>query len=358
MINFRHIWAFFRTPFGRLALFFLLFFILVNGGVFKKRSRNEPEVMEREGATVATHSRFIHPIPPLPPKKVISSPMPFAGLMKSMQKPATDEELREPATTPPRSSTSPIPMAIFDASDMLPMRPTQYLPFGRLIRCELVNTVDTSNMLTPIIGLVTNDVWQEGELIIPAGTEVHGIASNQPERERIGTNNHWMLVFHDGRELGVSGIALDHAPIPDQERWEISDGSAGLRGNIIQSDRYAEMKAVSAAMLAAAADGFIENIQFIGQYSGTTIRRVPGWRTAVAAGVERGAQLISQRLLERGDPFFVRVPAGATFYLYVTQNVDLQQAAIAGSSPDGQKVRKGSAARSTQLLSFPHPPES
>lgn len=358
MINLRRIQAFFRTPLGRFALFLLLFFILVNGGVFKKRSRNEPEIMEREAATVATHSRFIHPIPPLLPKKIISTPIPFAGQKKSMPKSPPDEELRDSVMAlPPRSSDSFIPMAIFDASKSVtsPRRPKHYLPFGRLIQCELVNTVDTSNMLTPIIGLVTNDVWQEGELIIPAGTEVHGIASNQPERERIGTSNHWMLVFHDGRELGVSGIALDHAPIPDQESWEISDGSAGLRGNIIQSDSYAEIKAMGAAMLAAAADGLVENIQFIGPYGGTTIRRIPGWRTAVAAGVERGAQLISQRLLERGNPFFVRVPAGTTFYLYVTQNVDLQQAVIAGCPSDKDPE---TVVPPNQSLGLPHFPES
>ncbi|PWU06731.1 MAG: hypothetical protein C5B47_07100 [Verrucomicrobia bacterium] len=329
MIHLRQIRAFLRTPLGRFALFLLLFFIIVNGGVFKKKPQEKSEIVEREGATVATHSRFVHPISP--PSSKQTTPPPSLEHVEPRRNVSAGTGLSAPVI--PRSPPSPIPMAIFDAADSLPAptRPQQYLPFGRLIRCELINTVDTSNMLTPIIGLVTDDVWQEGALIVPAGTEVHGIASNQPERERIGTNNHWMLVFHDGRELGISGMALDHAPIPDENRWEISDGSAGLRGNIIPSDRYAETKAVSAAMLAAAADGLIENVQFYGQYGGTTIRRIPGWRTALAAGIERGAQLISQRLLEKGDPFFVRVPAGTTFYLYVTQTVDLQQATIAGS---------------------------
>ena len=42
------------------------------------------------------------------------------------------------------------------------------------------------------------------------------------------------------------------------------------------------------------------------------------------------AKWYSKRLLERldKDPFYVRVPAGTTFYLYVTQTVDLGKATI------------------------------
>ena len=51
-----------------------------------------------------------------------------------------------------------------------------FLPYGRLLRCELVNTVDSTNIDTPIIGLVIEDAWNDGRVIIPAGTEVHGLA--------------------------------------------------------------------------------------------------------------------------------------------------------------------------------------
>jgi hypothetical protein len=39
------------------------------------------------------------------------------------------------------------------------------------------------------------------------------------------------------------------------------------------------------------------------------------------AGLQAGGQIYSKRLLEHLDknPYFVRVPAGSTFYLYVTQ---------------------------------------
>jgi hypothetical protein len=40
-----------------------------------------------------------------------------------------------------------------------------YAPFGRLIPCELIVTVDSARMRTPIIGLVTEDVYHLGRLV-------------------------------------------------------------------------------------------------------------------------------------------------------------------------------------------------
>ena len=92
------------------------------------------------------------------------------------------------------------------------IRQRMVLPYGRLLRCELVNTVDSTNIDTPIIGLVIEDIWNDGRVIIPAGTEVHGVAQKSPVRERIGSDRQWFLVFQDGRELPISGSVLDYAP--------------------------------------------------------------------------------------------------------------------------------------------------
>ena len=54
-----------------------------------------------------------------------------------------------------------------------------------------------------------------------------------------------------------------------------------------------------------------------------------GLTDAFSAGISAGTQIYSQRLLDRldKDPYFVRVPAGTLFYLYVTQTVDAEKAA-------------------------------
>src|SRR5207244_950670 len=111
----------------------------------------------------------------------------------------------------------------------------------------LVVTVDSSSINTPIIGLVTEDVWHDGRLIIPAGAEVHGAAKLDRVRERIASNGNWTVVWQTGEELTVTGIALDREKEPDgSEGWGITDGSAGLRGELLKSDDLAEIKLFAA----------------------------------------------------------------------------------------------------------------
>ena len=63
--------------------------------------------------------------------------------------------------------------------------PKRFIPFGTLLKCKLVNTVDSSNLETPVIAILLEDVWQNGELVIPANTLVHGTARAGRIRDRI-----------------------------------------------------------------------------------------------------------------------------------------------------------------------------
>jgi hypothetical protein len=51
----------------------------------------------------------------------------------------------------------------------------------------------------PIVGLLAEDVWHNGRLIIPAGTEIHG--ATEVERERMASGNQWTFVWQSGRPL-------------------------------------------------------------------------------------------------------------------------------------------------------------
>ena len=132
----------------------------------------------------------------------------------------------------------------------------EFLPFGRLIPCELVITVDSSRIATPIVGLVTEDQWENGNLIIPAGTEVHGQCQLDRSRDRIASDRSWVIVWQEsGKELPVQGVALDSSPRPDGSGWDITDGSAGLRGMTLKGDQYAEIKEIIAKAISAGAAG-------------------------------------------------------------------------------------------------------
>jgi hypothetical protein len=314
-MNLRKLWTeLVQKPTGRLVLFLLagaivLAFILMQRGP-KPQTINTPIPAQVTAAKGYSYEEEI----PVPPR--ISSPPALPSA------PVVAQQRSTPKAPPP------IPQAIFATRES--SLSEFYLPYGRLLKCELVNTVDSTNIDTPIIGLITEDVCHGGRLIIPAGTEVHGIAQKTAARERIGSERKWILVFQDGRELPVSGAVLDHAPDgTNPDKWGETDGSAGLRGYMVAADKYAEAKAMLAAMISSGAGAFPETTNLISPLTGgATQIQNGGWTNAISAGIQAGGQIYSQRLLEslQKDPYFVRVPAGTLFYLYVTQTLDLAKA--------------------------------
>jgi hypothetical protein len=204
-----------------------------------------------------------------------------------------------------------------------------YAPFGRLIPCELIITVESSSMDTPIIGLVTEDVVHAGKVIIPAGAEVHGRASEGNTRDRIAATGTWNFVWRthealNGTELTLQGIALDREFDFNTGLWGLQDGSAGLKGYLIKSDDWNEIKLFAATFLAAATQGFKQYDDFITDMgSAVQIAESSVGNAALdgtTAVLEKYAEQI-QAAIER-DGFYIRVPAGTQFYVYVTQTID------------------------------------
>lgn len=214
--------------------------------------------------------------------------------------------------TPVVADTNPPPLGV-------------YAPAGRSLHGVLVNTVDSANIDTPIIALITYDLWHNGRLVIPAGSEIHGKASVDRVRERIISSGPWTIVWQTGEELVVNGIALDREENSSGSKWGITDGSAGLKGQIIRSDSFAEIKGFVAAFLSAAAAGLQENRNTV---FGSQVANTG--RNAALAGTSQVINTYAQQIFEtiRREGIFVRVPAGKQMYLYITQTIDLQQAKI------------------------------
>jgi len=203
-----------------------------------------------------------------------------------------------------------------------------YAPYGRLIPCELIVTVDSSSIQTPIVGLVTENIYFGGRLLIPAGTEIHGKAQTDRVRERIASSGGWTFVWQDGRELRVSGLALDREFDADGAGWGITDGSAGLRGRVLKTDDMAEIKLFAASFLSGAASAFTENQQTA---LGTEV--LPTAQNAGLEGAQAVIQAYAQQIYDsiQRDGFYVRVAAGKQFYVYLTQTLDISDASVGGT---------------------------
>ena len=148
-MNLRQIWTeIFQKPAGRLLLF------LIIGGIFLAfiflRRGPQPKPDNTQVAHQATQAKsysFTENISPPP---------------RAQSTPAVRTYDTVARATPTPKPPPPIPQTIFvtkeqSVSDL-------FLPYGRLLRCELVNTVDSTNIDTPIIGLVIEDAWNDGRL--------------------------------------------------------------------------------------------------------------------------------------------------------------------------------------------------
>jgi hypothetical protein len=206
-----------------------------------------------------------------------------------------------------------------------------YAPFGRLIPCETVITVDSSSIQTPIVGLVTENIYHAGKLVIPAGTELHGSAKTDHARERIASGSSWTLVWQTGEEMQIKAIALDREfeSSTNLTGWGITDGSAGLRGCVIKSDDLADIKLFAATFLSGAAGALTEKKETLfGPINSPSLNNAP------LAGAQDVLKAYAQQIADsiQRDGFYVRVPSGKQFYLYVLQTIDRADASLGASA--------------------------
>ena len=227
----------------------------------------------------------------------------------------------------------------------------EYAPAFRLVKCQLVNTVDSGNLSTPVIGLVTGDLCWNGKTIIRANSEVHSVASIDTVRERIASQGEFTFVLNEadgrGRELVVRGIALDMEKDDQFDTYGITDGSAGLRGDVIRTVNNDVIKLYAASLISGIAGAFSTGSSSVlgnrvytngssiglGALQGGIINPASG---ATQSVLDRYADQIAQSI-ER-DGFFVRVPAGKQYYVYCTEAIDLSKAKVGGD--DEREARR------------------
>ena len=321
-MNPRNFITYLRTPTGAFMLFVVLLIcaiVFVHG--FYDPSNNaqtvsplSPDRSNRTAQTVQTLQRAIAPFKPPRPTQATLLPQLLA-------KQSAQPQANGPAFTP-------ISLYSESASDEPKRLGKFYAPYGRLLPCELIVTIDSSSIQTPIIGLITVDIYHDGRLIIPAGTEVHGTAQTDRKRERIASAGDWTLVWQTGEELRLSGIALDREKNHSGEGWGITDGSAGLRGRLLKTDNLAEIKLFAATFLSGAASAVTEKESTL---FGSQL--APSLQNAPLKGAQDVLNVYAQQILEtiQRDGFYVRVPAGKEFYLYVTQTIDKSDAVVGGT---------------------------
>ena len=317
---------FFTTPPGHFVLIGLV--IALGGGVVAwHQIRGRPESLPRAAQTAPVTlpqtftrvgARFKLPTPT--PDN--GAPTPTSTLNTT---PATAPRAARPPEAPPV-----LPLSLYAShfgAEKSETGAPPLAPFGRLIPCETVVTLESNRLDTPVIGLVSEDVWHEGRIVVPKGAEVHGRASLDRARERLAAAGQWTIVWrttdeHNGTELAVQGLALDRERDSATGAWGLHDGSAGLRGELLRTDNDAEIKLFASTFLSTATAAF-ENTNTTAGILGSVSVPAATARNATLAGTSAILREYADRIKDAiaRDGFYVRVPAGKAFYLYVTQKL-------------------------------------
>ena len=331
---------FFKTKSGKLAAFAVLFTAaLIIFCALRKQHQSPDDLVSVTALATNVTDR---------PQVVESVVRPLQAFYPPPPKPEPTNVPSSPSLSASPASVKPTPLPVVPANQTLTLTPISlfadssaglppakklsavFAPFGRLIPCETVITVDSSSIHTPIIGLVTDNVYYRGKLVIPAGTEIHGTAQTDHQRERIASGNTWTFIWQTGMEMQIKAIALDREfdNQTNQSGWAITDGSAGLRGEVIKTDNFADIKLFAATFLSGAASALTEKQQTVfGPVNSPTLNNAP------FAGAQAVLQTYAQQIFDsiQKDGFYVRVPSGKQFYLYVLQTIDAADASLGGT---------------------------
>ena len=279
----------------------------------RQASESEGEITTVSGAKLEGIKPVFSPFPSATPRQ------------QSVQKKENYQMVAFYTAARPASSPTPVP------------DPSLFLPRATLIPCALILTVDSSSRDTPVLGEVTRDVkaFGTGKVVIPAGTLVAAFASPNRVRDRIEVKGSWVLIFvKTGKEYEFRGIACDHIYDQDSGHYGLTDGSAGLHGQIFYTDRYAELKAFGAAALAGVAQGF-QTVQS-NYYGGNNLQHTP--ENAGLQGLSNVMELMVQKYMNAndGDETYVRVPASKEFYVFSTSVIEPDRASVGGYGQDAK----------------------
>jgi hypothetical protein len=279
---------------------------------------------------------------------------PFEPVSPRPSPPPAVQVVSRPSAPPELSvEEKPAPVRIYQAANYKAEEPKiepkeeedfAYAPYGQMIRCQLYFSIDSSDITTPLVGKVSDGLTYNGKPIIPACSLVHGTCQVGRSKDRIVSEGTFTFVLnepdHAGRELVVRGLVCDQEYNPQFDTWAIDDGHAGISGSVIKTDNLAEVKLFVASFLSGSAQGLKSTATnvFGLTYNNANGRGVGGLPGYVINPTVEGSQAVLDRYaqmimdsIER-DGYFIRVPSGKTFYVYVRQAIDLRKATIAGDS--------------------------
>ncbi|HJO93155.1 MAG TPA: TrbI/VirB10 family protein [Victivallales bacterium] len=221
-----------------------------------------------------------------------------------------------------------------------------YLPHSTLIPCQLITTIQTSNGSSPILAVVTKNVYNDGKLIIRANTLASGFSKGMPLRDHVMTENNWVLIFrttdqNNGKELKVKAIALENGTYVEGKHFDLLDGSIGIKGYVTDRRDMDELKELAAGLTSDLAGGLtnaaaITAGAMVGDPTGassslSSLGQSIGSSATNAS--QQSAKIVAEKSLinDLENKYYITCPAGTKFYLMLQSTLDFDDASIAAT---------------------------
>lgn len=219
----------------------------------------------------------------------------------------------------------------------------RYAPYGRLLNCKLVNTLESNMDGTPLIAMVIEDLWWtnskgERKLIIPAGTEVHGKMGSCVRNRMMASGNFilvWQLTSGEvGMELQLNGRVLEKSnQAGNKNLATITDMAAGIPGRVMNNQNLNEMLQYTMAFVQGLSAGFQTTKTY--DNGSTIVQENDGTTTnALASAFKQMSEVALENISDKinKESYYIRVAAGTEFYLYIEQVTNIEKAAIADTA--------------------------
>ena len=219
----------------------------------------------------------------------------------------------------------------------------RYAPYGRLLNCKLVNTLESNVDGTPLIAMVIEDLWWvnakgERKLVIPAGTEVHGKMGSCVRNRMMASGNFvlvWQLTSGEvGMELQLNGRVLEKSnQAGNKNLATITDMAAGIPGRVMNNNNLNEMLQYTMAFMQGLSSGlqttrtYDNGHTIISENDGST-------KNALASAFQQMSEVALENISDKinKESYYIRVAAGTEFYLYIEQVTNVEKAAIADTA--------------------------
>ncbi|MCP4653462.1 MAG: TrbI/VirB10 family protein [Candidatus Omnitrophica bacterium] len=199
------------------------------------------------------------------------------------------------------------PMVVYD--DTKNYKTSMIVPLGSAVKCLLIYNIISNNFNSPVVAQVWEDFYFNEKLLFPFGTRIYGTAAPGKQRDRIVVKFH-SAVFQDGKTVNINGLGLS------------KDGSAGLRGTIVDNRNKKLLVEMATNFLAAFAlsmqDTYTSQLTGAKEVMSTSRNAI---LEGIASTMEKEAQRVQQQIL-KSDGYAI-VVAGSALMVYFEREADV-----------------------------------